>query len=607
MNTFNYLDWLPEEEGKPKKNAGIPHSSKGDLELVERAVQAVEASGTDITGTYATWRDLGFALAQLQEAGRDFFHRISRFHPDYDLKECEEQFDRCLKSNGSGITLGTFFHHVKAAGFDVLRQAQDSLTNGEGVIGSSSKDASTAGMILRQAEEEFLRQLEERQEEEEEEEPEQMPVFPERVYHNLPDFLKRVVAPGATDEEKDLLLLGSLVALSAVLPSFHGFYDGKMLLPNLFLFTVAPASAGKGRLSLIKKILQPIHRELREQSKAMKLQYESELEAYNLSKGEAEKPVKPPEKMLFIPANNSTTGVFQLLHDNDNRGLLFESEGDTLSLALKSEYGNYSDGLRKAWHHETISYYRRTDREYVDIDFPCLSVVLSGTPRQVATLIPNAENGLFSRFLFYYFNLKTEWKDVFERQQGEDLDTTYLQLGHEFAEFYRGLDPQVPIRFHLSRTQREHFNAYFDRIQTKYLSLKPLDYVATVRRMGVVCFRLAMIMTALRGMEEGNHSRVRQCENRDFNTVMAMVSVLLRHSSKVFSSLPEDRKRKVITKRDEAFLEALPKNFCRQNYLEIATTLKIPHKTAERYVYKFVKKNVLQREGFDAYVNLNTE
>src|SRR5690606_30710586 len=131
-------------------------------------------------------------------------------------------------------------------------------------------------------------------------------------------------------------------------------------------------------------------------------------------------------------------------------------------------------------------------------------------------------------------------------------------------------------------------------------SLKPLDYVATVRRMGVVCFRLAMIMTALRGMEEGNHSRVRQCENRDFNTVMAMVSVLLRHSSKVFSSLPEDRKRKVITRRDEAFLEALPKNFCRQNYLEIATTLKIPHKTAERYVYKFVRKNVLQREGFDA-------
>jgi hypothetical protein len=31
-----------------------------------------------------------------------------------------------------------------------------------------------------------------------------------------------------------------------------------------------------------------------------------------------------------------------------------------------------------------------------------LSALLSGTPKQVSALIPNAENGLFSRFIFYY-------------------------------------------------------------------------------------------------------------------------------------------------------------------------------------------------------------
>ena len=47
------------------------------------------------------------------------------------------------------------------------------------------------------------------------------------------------------------------------------------------------------------------------------------------------KPIKPLEKMLIIPANNSATGVFQLLSENEGSGLLFETEGDTLACAFK--------------------------------------------------------------------------------------------------------------------------------------------------------------------------------------------------------------------------------------------------------------------------------
>ena len=164
---------------------------------------------------------------------------------------------------------------------------------------------------------------------------------------------------------------------------------------------------------------------------------------YNMNKGKdenLEKPSKPPERMLFIPANNSVTGVYQLISDNEGKGLIFETEGDTLAQAFKSDYGNYSDGFRKAFHHETISYYRRTDREYVDIEKPCLSTVLSGTPKQVATLIPNAENGLFSRFMFYYMNIKPTWKNVFSSNSNNvGLDDYYNQLGSEFLGLYKTL------------------------------------------------------------------------------------------------------------------------------------------------------------------------
>ena len=176
---------------------------------------------------------------------------------------------------------------------------------------------------------------------------------------DCPDFLQRVVAVATSNEERDLLLLGSLVAISSCLPKIYGIYDGRKVFSNLYLFVTAQASAGKGRMTHCKQIVLPVHKASREQAKLLKQQFEFEMAEYNAKKGKeegVEKPGKPPEKMLIIPANNSTTGVFQLLSDSDGKGLIFETEGDTLAQAFKSDYGNYSDGFRKAFHHETISY-----------------------------------------------------------------------------------------------------------------------------------------------------------------------------------------------------------------------------------------------------------
>ena len=121
----------------------------------------------------------------------------------------------------------------------------------------------------------------------------------------------------------------------------------------------------------------------------MKQQFEADMQEYNSNKNKDSttgKPQKSPQKMLFIPANNSATGFLEILGDSDKRGLIFETEGDTLAKAFKSDYGDFSDGFRNAFQHEPISYYRRTDKEYVEIDRPCLSALLSGTPKQIQTL-----------------------------------------------------------------------------------------------------------------------------------------------------------------------------------------------------------------------------
>jgi hypothetical protein len=335
---------------------------------------------------------------------------------------------------------------------------------------------------------------------------EQMPTLPDAVFDTIPEFLKHITQVATTKEERDILLLGSLVTLSVAFPKLIGKYGDNPVNTNLFIFISAKASAGKGILIHCRKLVEPIHLALRNQAKIMKQQFEVDMQEYNANKGKdanTEKPQKPPQKMLFIPANNSATGFLEILGDSDKRGLIFETEGDTLAKAFKSDYGDFSDGFRNAFQHEPISYYRRTDKEYVEIDRPCLSALLSGTPKQITTLIPNAENGLFSRFMFYVMNMKLIWKDVFASKTENGLDVHFEKLGNEFYSLYQTLQANPDVHFSLTPSQQLQFNQFFEKMQTLYVNIQEEEIISSVRRLGLIAFRIMMIFSALRIMEDG--------------------------------------------------------------------------------------------------------
>ncbi|WP_019038509.1 DUF3987 domain-containing protein [Psychroflexus tropicus] len=569
--SFNPIEWLDKPEQKatdtePKLKV-VPNYSDDDLNEVKAIIEEIEAKHIDIASEYAEWRNIGFAFADaFGETGRELFHRISKFYAEYDLKECNEQYDKCLNANGNGVSLKTFFYQAKQAGINIGKQQTEEPQDEKG-----------------------------------------MPTFPGSLYPQLPEFLQKVVHHATSDEERDIILLGSLVTLSACLPHVFGIYGGKKVYANLFLFVTAQASAGKGNLAYCRKLVSPIHKQLREESKLRKQQYDADLKAYNSKKGkddDMEKPTRPPEKMLFIPANNSSTGAYQLLNDSEGKGLIFETEGDTLAQAFKSEHGNYSDGFRKAFHHETISYYRRTDQEYVEIENPCLSAMLSGTPKQVSTLIPNAENGLFSRFMFYSMNIKPEWNDVFAVNTDEGLDAYFDRLGAEFYELYKILQASPELRFDLTQEQKQKFNAFFQEKQAQYISLQGIDIASIVRRSGLIAFRIAMILTVLRTMETGDISERLVCTDQDYQTALNMVNVLLKHSDKVYTQMPKEETMKKRKNIRQQFLDALPKTFDRKTYVSAADRLGIKSKTAEGYIKKFVESGLLDHPKHNHYVNL---
>ena len=439
---------------------------------------------------------------------------------------------------------------------------------------------------------------------------EQMPTLPDAVFDTIPEFLKHITQVATTKEERDILLLGSLVTLSVAFPKLIGKYGDNPVNTNLFIFISAKASAGKGILIHCRKLVEPIHLALRNQAKIMKQQFEVDMQEYNANKGKdanTEKPQKPPQKMLFIPANNSATGFLEILGDSDKRGLIFETEGDTLAKAFKSDYGDFSDGFRNAFQHEPISYYRRTDKEYVEIDRPCLSALLSGTPKQITTLIPNAENGLFSRFMFYVMNMKLIWKDVFASKTENGLDVHFEKLGNDFYSLYQTLQANPDVHFSLTPSQQLQFNQFFEKMQTLYVNIQEEEIISSVRRLGLIAFRIMMIFSALRIMEDGSIEQNLICNDTDFQNTLDMITILVKHSSYVYSQIAQETYKPKPKHKKEQFLENLPYHFNRQTYVATALSLGITDKSAQRYIKEFKDADIIQYDGHDQYTNPNAK
>jgi hypothetical protein len=92
----------------------IANSSSEAINL-RHVVRAVERQKIDITPSYQEWRNVGFALANsFGEEGRLYYHRLSRFHPNYCEASCNRQYNSCLKDRDAPrdyrIGFGTLVH-----------------------------------------------------------------------------------------------------------------------------------------------------------------------------------------------------------------------------------------------------------------------------------------------------------------------------------------------------------------------------------------------------------------------------------------------------------------------------------------------------------------
>ena len=421
-----------------------------------------------------------------------------------------------------------------------------------------------------------------------------MPMLPDEAFDKLPEILKQGAAVFQDRRERDVFLTGALSIISGCMRNVVGLYRAKEHFANLFVFIIAPAASGKGSLTFAKVLGDKFHDKLVAESLEQQKIYKIELQEYKRrindkkqDTSELAPPEEPPFKVLFIPANNSSARVIQHLKEGDEQGIFCETEADTMGAVFKQDWGSYSDLLRKAFHHEPISYSRKTNKEWVEIKKPRLSVALAGTPGQVENLIKSAEDGLFSRFIFYTFKSEIVWVKASDTMNGINLTAHFEQLSDTVLQFVGFLETYEKINFKLSENQWDKLNEFGENCLNSLATFVSEDLSSTSKRLGLILYRVAMVITALRYFDNGEISNEYHCTDEDFELALSLVKVYQDHSVFMFKELP--KQATVTDKLLKQFFDKLATSFRRKEAITFAEAeLGIKERTADLYLSKLV-------------------
>ena len=390
----------------------------------------------------------------------------------------------------------------------------------------------------------------------------------------LPWQVEQAISIAPEGEMRDMLLLSVLTNCAYALPAmrmYHGF-PHHVYGPELMTMVLAPAASGKGIMNYGKRLLQSIEDE----------------------QGE----------FIYLPANTSSAALMSYLKMLKGRGIMMATEIDTLSKALSSTTGGFSDTLRCMFEHETISKLRKGQEELIEIPDPHFNVLISGTYNQLKPLIKSRENGLMSRFACYVVKQTQDfddrvWLDAEEDAIPQEV-VLYAQLAKEISQRYAWMKKaKHACYFYLTDAQRKSITRMF---RGMYETLRPAfgnEFDSILKRMPVIMKRIGMIFTGFRlDMNEPLPERV-VCSEDDFEAILLIGHKLLLHSAMMYQMLPQNKDaapgeigQSLIQKQ---FFQMLPTDFSKQDAIEQAKVLGVNVRTMEDWLEKMIKHARIER------------
>jgi hypothetical protein len=99
---------------------------------------------------------------------------------------------------------------------------------------------------------------------------------------------------------------------------------------------------------------------------------------------------------------------------------------------------------------------------------------------------------------------------------------------------------------------------------------------------------------------ESGEKGVLVCADTDFQITMEIVKVLIQHAAFVFRQLPTVTLAPINNPK-MALFQALPAQFDRAKYIEVAAQLQIPESTADKQIARFLNAGLLTRQAHGSY------
>ena len=437
------------------------------------------------------------------------------------------------------------------------------------------------------------------------------PFISNEIYQHLPDLINEALKPARNPRAKDMLLLGILANLSGCMPQVSLLYDQCPYSPHLFILIIANSAAGKGLLSLANSLPSAIDNYLKGENKRKKTTYERELQAWEQqshSSGKGAKvettgyiprPEEPEYYHLCGSPNTSKNQLISRLKTNGPLGLIITAtELDTISGAIKQDYGKHDDVFRAAFHHESVSTDFKTDKELIFADDPHLALCLSGTPEQLPSFIHSSTNGTYSRFTPYNCLVPWKYRSAAPIKGQENYHDLYKRLSAQVLDMFL-IFQQSPTEVTLTDKQWEEHTAYFSEILDEVASERPNAPGGIVLRSALTVTRIACILTALRKFEGGMHMKEYICTDEDFHTAMEIVKTTMQHSLLLESSLPgNDVKGKPLRPyfRIGEIFNKLPTTFTLKEIKEKVLSNGISESSLYRFLNKMAKSKHIEKQ-----------
>lgn len=415
-------------------------------------------------------------------------------------------------------------------------------------------------------------------------------MIPAYLYQRLPESLHPFLLE-YKGRERDVVFVSALGAISSCLPNIAGYYDKRLFYANLYVMVSAPAASGKGVLNKARLFVNPIHKKLIADSVSkIKKWKEDQKEKKN------EGP-KPEMQIKILAGDTSSSQMYAYMKSSPNGLFMIETEADTIGNMLQNDWSSYSPILRSAFQHEPLSVVRKDNETFIEIENPKLSLLMSGTPEQFKNIIKSKENGLFSRFLVYSFDDIQDFKNVFEKSDA-DPDKSFKDFAEQLHTLYGRLQNlSKPILFELTENQQKKFVRQFRKIEADIVEKHPHGFISNIKRYALIQFKISMILSAIRNLNNLPEMGQLVCSNSDFLVAEKLTSIFIKHALIVYYSFDSS----VLSDMDEQILFALKSPFTRQEAVLEAQKLGMPLRTLDDKLKKWKSMKIIHSVGHGKY------